>query len=176
MSSSNRLLSSYISNGPHTQNQEKLALFGKFVGEWDIDIEFFNDLGESTFQGIGAWEFAWVLDGRVLQDVLTYPDLNYPNSFLPDERNIGTSLRLYDPKSDAWQVIWLGASSGNICFLKSTQIDDDLVLERKEEGSAYLQWRFSEVTDDSFTWTGHYSNDKGNTWLLEQKMLARRRN
>lgn len=168
------MLSPYFSTGPHPDYREQLMLFGQFEGVWDMDMKFLDDDGNTIFHGPGEWTFAWVLDGRVLQDVLTFPDLKDPTLTAPGKRNIGTSLRHYNPKTDTWRVVWIGASSNNLCFLEASQDGDDLLIERNEEGLSLLKWRFSEISDDSFHWTGHYSNDDGNTWILEQDMYAKR--
>jgi hypothetical protein len=175
MTSAFNILTSYPSSGPHPDYQYKLMLFGQFEGVWDVDIEFFDDDGNSIFHGPGEWAFAWVLDGRVLQDVLTFPDLHDPSAIAPGKRNIGTSLRHYDPKTDTWRVVWIGASSGNLCFLTAKEEGDDLLIERNEPGMSLLRWRFSDITETQFHWTGHFSNDEGKTWVLEQEMVATKR-
>jgi hypothetical protein len=175
MASAFDILASYPSSAPHPDYQDKLMLFGQFEGVWDVDIEFFDETEKAIFQGKGEWAFAWVMDGRVLQDVLTFPDLQDPSAIAPGKRNIGTSLRHYDPKTEVWRIVWIGASSGNLCFLKAKQDGDDLLIERKEPGMSFLKWRFSGITEKQFYWTGHFSNDDGKSWILEQKMLATKR-
>jgi hypothetical protein len=87
-------------------------LFGQFVGVWNMQVEFFNDHGDCVYSQPGQWSFAWVLDGRAIQDVLTYPR--------PGEadRGIGTSLRstTRDPgdsrlSGSAWSPTSLPAAS-----------------------------------------------------------------
>lgn len=175
--SASGILSAYPATGPHPDYREKLMLFGQFEGVWDLDIKFFDAAGNTVFHGPGEWAFAWVLDGRVMQDVLTFPDLYDPTATAPGKRNIGTSLRHYDPKADVWRVVWIGASSGNLCLLKAgaDQEGDEILIERNEEGSSRLRWRFSNIRDDRFHWTGHFSTDGGASWILEQEMHAYRR-
>jgi len=76
---------------------------------------------------------------------------------------------------DSWRIVWIGASSGNLCFLTSKADGDDLLIERNEPGLSLLRWRFSDITDTQFHWTGHFSKDDGKTWILEQEMYATRR-
>lgn len=177
ISSAFDILSSYPATGPHPDYREKLMLFGQFEGVWDMDIKFFDEAGNVVFHGPGEWAFAWVLDGRVMQDVLTFPDLRDPTATAPGKRNIGTSLRHYNPKTDTWRVVWIGASSSNLCFLRAnaSQVGDEILLERNDEGSSRLKWRFSDISDDEFHWTGHFSTDAGASWILEQEMRAKRR-
>tara|TARA_R110002111_G_scaffold120446_7_gene183656 strand:- start:653 stop:1183 length:531 start_codon:yes stop_codon:yes gene_type:complete len=175
MTSAFNILTAYPASAPHPDYREKLMLFGQFEGEWDMDITFYDDSGNVTFNGPGRWDFAWVMDGRVFQDVMTFPDLRDPMAIEPGKRNIGTSLRHYDPKSDSWRIVWIGASSGNLCFLTARKDGDDLLAERNEKGLSLLRWRFSDITENQFHWTGHYSNDDGQTWILEQEMIVTRR-
>lgn len=116
-SSSFHILSSLQADQPHPAHSAKLMLFGQFIGVWDMDIKFFDEAGETIFRGPGEWSFSWVLDGRVIQDVLTYADLGDATKNSPGERRTGTTLRYYDPRLDVWRVIWLGAASGTLIFL-----------------------------------------------------------
>jgi len=52
-------------------------------------VEFFDDTGSCTYREPGQWSFAWVLDGRVIQDVLTYS----LHANTGPTHGIGTSLR-----------------------------------------------------------------------------------
>jgi hypothetical protein len=81
----------------------ELALFGQFVGDWDMDIEFSNEDGDTIYRGRGLWSFGWVLDGHAIQDVFSYPT--------DSGRGIGTTLRTYDRGRGEWQIIYLGAVS-----------------------------------------------------------------
>lgn len=169
------ILSSLPATGPHPAYREQLMLFGRFVGVWDVDVAFFDEAGSTVFHGPGEWAFAWVLDGRVIQDVLTFADVRDPTSTAPGKRSIGTSLRHYHPETDQWRVVWIGASSGNLCFLEGGRVGEEIRLERTEEGSALLRWSFTDISDDQFHWTGHISTDGGATWRMEQEMYAKRR-
>ena len=62
-----------------------------------MDIQFFDDFGNSIFRAPCTWAFSWVLDGIVIQDVLAYADLGDVKKDVPGLRRIGTSLRHYDP-------------------------------------------------------------------------------
>ena len=51
--------------------------------------------------------------------------------------------------------------------------DRDITLTSTDD-EPLLRWRFADITDDSFTWTGEFSADGENTWTLEETMLATR--
>ena len=99
-------------DGPLPAYREHLMLFGQFVGVWDMDISFYDEAGERIFHGVGEWMFSWVLDGRAIQDVLIYANISDSSKTAVGERRIGTTLRYYDEKLEAWRMVWLGASSG----------------------------------------------------------------
>lgn len=50
-----------------------------------------------------------------------------------------------------------------------------IVLEGAEPSGKLDRWVFSDMTPDSFTWTGHESVDEGGTWPLVERMQVRRR-
>jgi hypothetical protein len=148
--------------------------FGQFVGTWQMDIQFFNEQGEEIFHGPGEWRFSWILDGRAIQDVLIYPRLDDVTKTAPGDRRIGTSVRQYLPTSKMWQVAWFGATSEIFVTLLGRAVGNEILLEGKDTSGEELQWRFSEITEDGFHWTGHVRTDPGSSWRLEQEMFARR--
>src|SRR5919202_2415048 len=86
---------------PHSEHADKLMLFGRLIGSWDIVGRFFDEAGRVIREGSGEWHFGWVLEGRVIQDVLIAPPRTGRD---PEERSIAydTAIRRYDPKNDAW--------------------------------------------------------------------------
>ena len=175
VSSTFALLSALPAAGPHPTYRDQLMLFGQFVGVWDLDVLFFDEAGNIVFHGPGEWAFAWVLDGRALQDVLTYADVHDPMANAPGQRRTGTSLRQYHPQTNRWRIVWLGATSGILLFLEGGRVGDEIWLEGKEGDSALLRWMFTEIGDDQFHWQGLVSTDGGVSWWMEQEMYARRR-
>jgi hypothetical protein len=143
----------------------KLALFGRFVGDWDMDIEFYNEDGETRYRGLGLWSFGWVLDGHAIQDVFSYPT--------DSGRGIGTTLRTYSRDRDEWQIIYLGAVSGVTAILHGGREGDNIVLRGTDE-DGHNRWTFSDIRTDSFTWTGEISPD-GTTYHVNHRMTGTRR-
>src|SRR5213080_2966654 len=88
--------------GPFPDFKEKLALFGQFVGDWVIEEARYPRPHELELRSQGEIHFGWILDGRAVQDVFMTRD--------PDTGRavpIGTTVRFYDPKLDAWQSTWI---------------------------------------------------------------------
>jgi hypothetical protein len=154
-----------IAEGPAAEHAGELALFGRFVGEWQVDnrslIESTAEWVESRFR----WVFAWILDGRGVQDVIVGAH----------GRASGTTLRIFDPALDAWRVYWFGVAGGDYCDLRAVADGPDgILLDGVQTDGRRIRWQFSGITADSFVWEGRVSNDGGASWWLEQHMDARR--
>jgi hypothetical protein len=165
------IYSSLYAKGPHPNLIEELMDFGQFVGQWDMDVMFFNEAGERVYREPGVWSFAWVLDGRAIQDVLTYPRVDETGPV----RGIGTTLRYYDPRMRKWTVTWNGVVTGVTVVLSGGRAGEELCLEGREPDGTLNRWVFSEITDDRFVWSGYQSNVDGASWKLEQRMIGQRR-
>ena len=114
-----------------------------------------------------------MLEGRAIQDVWILPGVFY-----------GTTLRVYDPGIDAWHILW----SDPLRQVYSRQIGraqgDDIVQYGKNDAGKAVRWSFTQITPDSFRWTGERSRDDGatdddktddgKTWHLQAEFLARR--
>ena len=143
----------------------ELELFGRFVGDWDMDIEFYDGNGDTVYRGLGSWSFGWVLDGHAIQDVFSYPT--------ETGRGIGTTLRTYSRERDEWQIVYLGAVSGVTAILHGGRRGDDIVLHGVD-ADGHNRWTFTDIRPDSFTWTGEVSAD-GTTYHCNHRMTGTRR-
>ncbi len=184
MGNENAMLRLLAADGPAPELADDLGLFGQFVGSWDM--EGWTTLPDTTtLKFTGEWHFAWVLEGRAIQDVLLY----WPAGQSADTRapgtNIGSSLRAYDKKRDAWWIAWEGPADGEFSTLLGRQVGDRIVIDGQwaiggsgSDGRTDLrfEWSFSEITDTSFRWEGRSSSDAGVTWRLNNVMLGKRRN
>ena len=83
-----------FSNGPVADRADKMGLYGWLIGDWTIDAVM-HALDGETHERRGEIGFAWVLEGRAIQDVWILPDFFY-----------GTTLRVYDPGISAWHILW----------------------------------------------------------------------
>jgi hypothetical protein len=148
--------------------------FGQFVGDWDMDIMFYDVAGKVAFHGPGRWTFGWILDGPATQDVITCGRLEDPSKTAPSERRIGTTVRQLDAATGTWREVFFGVSSGVLVVLTGRQSDGEIVLEGSEGPGIRNRWSFSEIEPDGFHWRGEISHDDGVTWRLEQEMFGRR--
>jgi hypothetical protein len=154
-------------SGPFADDAEKLMLYGRLVGSWDVDATWFEPSGEER-QRKGRWHFAWILGGRAIQDVLFAVDM-------PPDR-FGTTLRCYDVAADVWHIFWAQPSGAEFTYLLGRELGDRIVQEGVDpESGRRLRWSFTELASDSFLWVGEVSEDEGATWFTDQEMRATRR-
>lgn len=143
-----------VTNQKHAEIPEEYNYFGRLVGSWEID---YFDRNES-FEIIGEWHFAWVLEGMAIQDVIILPDYEY-----------GTSLRIYNPNSHAWDVAY--GYTGNIIRLEARKQDDMIVLTFINDETR--KWVFKKIEDDKFHWQNITVNKDGE-WHINAEMYAKR--
>jgi len=159
-SSLTRLL---FTNGPASDRADKMGLYGWLVGDWTMDAVM-HALDGATHEHRGEISAAWVLEGRAIQDVWILPDFFY-----------GTTLRVYDPEIDAWQILW----SDPLRQFYGRQIGrahgTDIVQLGKSDDGNDTRWSFSDITPDSFHWLGEFSTDGGTTWRLRAEFKCRRK-
>ena len=114
-------------------------------------------------KGAGEIHFAWVLEGRAIQDVWILPGVFY-----------GTTLRIYDPGIDAWHILW----SDPVRQFYTRQIGrargDDIVQEGRNDAGEFVRWSFTRIEANSFRWLGERSRDGGTTWHLQAEFDANR--
>jgi hypothetical protein len=153
--------------GPNPEYVDRLMLYGRLVGAWDIEATYFEKDGTKR-KVAGEWHFDWVLGGMGVQDIL------FAAGATPERR--GTSLRCYDPALDSWHITWMQPSGGEFVNLLGRPVGENIVQDEIVcSGNRQARWTFSDVTADSFLWRGEVSTDGGTSWFLEQEMRGRRR-
>lgn len=157
-------------SGPHAALGEQARLFERFVGTWDCDYGIFDEQGQRTGFS-GELLFGWVLDGHAMQDIW----IGYPRAGSGAERDIGTTLRIFDPGSRTWRVVWVAASRGYMIQLQGGAEGDRIVLRGQDTDGSLLRWSFADIRADAFVWRGESSRDGGQTWWLQEEHHMRRR-
>jgi len=151
-----------MSKGPAADRAGKLALYGRFIGDWEFDALVYKD-DSTQHRGRGEIHFAWALDGRAIQDVWILPDLFY-----------GTTLRVYDPAIDAWHILWNDPLKQLYTRQTGRAQGEDVVQIGTAYNGVHLRWSFTEIQPDSFRWRGERSPDQGATWNLQADFRVRR--
>lgn len=153
---------------------ESADVYGWLVGDWDLDV--FDHREDGTVRrGTGEVHFGWVLEGRAVQDVWIMPRISDRKMGLGKEGNrYGTTLRIWDPKIEAWRATWINPVTGRRDELVGRRVGSEIIQIGTHEDSRPIRWNFTEVTDDSFRWTGEVLNPDGKTWRLEAEFHGRR--
>ena len=161
--------------GPDPGLAAPLALFGRFIGAWDIQWRGTDRHGNPATMR-GDLHFGWVLDGRAVQDVWRVPSSGAaPPGLRPFH---GTTLRFYDPSLRAWRSTWIDPLNGRVRRFIGHAEGEDIILDGLDDEPAE-RWAFRDITPgpapESFRWTGEVSTDGRRTWRLDEEMLIRRR-
>ena len=170
-----RFLEALGADGASADRAGKMDLYGRFVGSWDLDVTQFREDGVRR-QRKGEWHFGWALEGRAVQDVWIVPprgELRHGDA-AANVNSYGTTLRVYDPRIDAWQIQWTDPVMQNFLHMIGRAQGDDIVQFGNRPDGKLIRWSFSEITSDSFRWTGEISDDEGASWRLNVEFFARR--
>ena len=154
---------------------EAMDAYGQLLGSWELDVVGYEDHGH-VIHTTGEAHFAWVLEGRAVQDVFINPRRSERG---PDSSKFanwfGTSLRIYDPSLQAWRVNWFNPHDGIRAELIGRRLGQDIVQEGKFPDGTPIRWTFSEMTENSYRWRGERLEPDGRTWKLQVEFRARRK-
>jgi len=148
---------------PNPDAPSQLSVFDFLIGRWSCEVTVIQEDGsETTLQA--TWTGRYILDGYVIADEYRMKDAKGGLVML------GENYRAYDTSKDTWNMKWLEALSGTWLDLAPERlggvISDENAVEYKMEynpGEIH-RIRFSEITDDSFTWTVDISTDGEESW------------
>ena len=157
------------SNKKNEKIPEAYDYFGTLIGEWDI--EWNDHLDDTVPRRVkGEWIFSRVLDGTAVQDLFIVPSRAERLNNLQADAEYGTTLRIYNPNTTAWDIFY-GCTGSTFC-LTAVKSDDEVVLTENGEGK--MRYIFSEITADTFKWRKEYLNTDG-YWTVAAMVTAVRR-
>lgn len=149
-------------------------LYGWLIGSWELDLVGYDD-EDNVIKTTGEAHFSWVLEGRAIQDVFINPGRTDRSPESPQFANwYGTTLRIFDPSTDAWRVNWFNPHDGIRAELIGRRRGKDVVQEGHFPDGTSIRWSFSEITADSCRWRGERLEPDGKTWKLQVEFRARR--
>jgi len=143
-------------------------LFGQFVGDWTISSRFPRPDG-SELRSTGMLHVRWILEGRALQDIFAV-NRGTPAREVP----VGTTVRYYDERIDAWHVVWLSPYQGVERAFVARREGDEIVLRGTTPEGYAERWVFSNITPEAFRWHSEETHDHGATWLLTEESHMQR--
>jgi hypothetical protein len=81
-------------------------LYGPLIGSWEGEVVDHLEDGSERRQ-TAEFHFAWVLEGRAVQDLWIAPARRGRSGPPGPGNRYGTTLRFYDPRIDAWRITWI---------------------------------------------------------------------
>lgn len=153
---------------------ESADAYGWLVGRWELDVHHY--LVDVRERGIkGEVHFAWVLEGRAMQDVWIMPRCSGRTADVDKSMDIfGTVLRVWNPVIQAWRVTWINPATGSRDELIGRWNDKNVVQVGTHSDGTPIRWIFTEITPESFHWIGEALEPDARTWKLEAEFRARR--
>lgn len=166
-------INALAASGPAPDRADKMMLYGQFIGAWDGTVTRYGADGE-RFDASAEVHFGWALEGRAIQDVWIVPSRIGRAPGEPDKMN-GTTLRVYDPRHDNWQITFIDPVRQTHDRMTGQQVGADIVQEYRDAGGTIGQWCFVEIEANSFHWISRISNDERATWRLTGEYYLKRR-
>jgi hypothetical protein len=163
---------------PAPDRAGKMRLYGFLVGSWTTDIVAQEENG-TRHAYKGEIHAGWVLEGRALQDVWLIPPRSARKPGVLPQLAVtgswyGTTLRIYDPRIDAWHILWSDPATQFFARQIGRARGDGIVQEGRHESGALLRWSFTGIKPNGFNWLGKVSADGGASWRRQVEVLARR--
>ena len=166
-------IDSLAAPGPHPSLGAHADTYGRVIGNWIGELSRYQD-GKSVASASVEARFGWVLEGRAVQDVwITPARADRQTSTGAGFNWYGTTLRVFDPSTSAWNTTWTDPVSRLRIDLVGRRQGEDIV-QIGTRGGRPIRWTFSEIRAESFTWRGHILNLDGVTWALEVEIEFRR--
>ncbi len=147
-----------------------MAQFGRYIGDWDIVDQGLQPDGKTWKPGNGArWNFTCVGDGIAVQDF-----------WMPNRAEdspppgVGTNLRIYDPKTEQWDIAWTATSTPGLAHIRAKQNQDGNIIMHwvSPEQTPPRRITFFEPCGDSWDWLLEMSFDEGESWRAVYKIKA----
>lgn len=168
-----RFVTSLVAASPHPSLGAHADTYGRIIGSWLGELSLHQDGKRVSSASVEA-HFGWVLEGRAVQDVWITPARPDRRANASARLNwYGTTLRVFDPSTSAWNTTWTDPASQLRIELIGRRQGEDIV-QIGTRGGRPIRWTFSEISAESFTWQGHILNFDGVTWALEVEIKFRR--
>lgn len=163
-----------IAPGRSPEIPEAADVYGWLVGSWKLEVLRYGvDVSEKHLEG--EVHFAWVLEGRAVQDVWIMPRPSQRQAGLEKTFNMyGTTLRVWDSALQVWRVTWINGVTGKRDELIGRWSGKDIVQLGTHADGTLIRWTFTEITPDSFRWQGESLQPDGVNWKLEGEFRATR--
>ena len=160
--SCSRLLDARLKSRNRPTSTDGSSAVGSSISAWYWGI----DVSGRALKGEA--HFGWALEGRAIQDVWIMPKAADRTGWSDKKMNMyGTTLRVWDSSLQAWQITWTNPAGDHHERQIGRRIGQDVVQIGTRPDGTPTRWTFSEITANSFHWTGEALNPDGRTWRLE---------
>lgn len=145
--------------------------WGKMIGKWDAEYTSIAPDGKE-YKGKAEWSWFYVLDGTAVQDVWISPPRGTEAG--KDGRYFGTDLRIFNPRSGKWQVVFADNRSGKYQKYDAGRENGKMVMRLPGEPNK-RRITFVSITDRHVDWMQEESGDGGKTWRVMLRIRGTRR-
>ncbi len=154
---------------------ESEDLYGWLVGSWALRVLHYKGVDVSALHLEAEAHFAWVLEGRAIQDVWIMPRPTHRTANMDKANNMfGTTQRVWDAEIRAWRIRWINPVTGHREDQIGRRSGERIVQVGLRLDGTPTRWSFTDITPDSFHWIGEALNPDGRTWKLEGEFRATR--
>ncbi len=93
--------------------------FGRYIGNWDIQTWTLSKTDGTTWEETAGakWNFMCVGNGVAIQDF-----------WMPDNGNVGTNLRMYDPKEKHWDIAWTATAAPGFSHIRAKEDENGHIV------------------------------------------------
>lgn len=173
--STEQFVSALVSGHASEELGQNASVYETMIGSWAVTALDYNEEGK-TQTTRGEWTFAWILEGRAIQDVWIAPHLGERYTGMSKLYNrYGTTIRIFDETIQKWKIFWFNPVNGAQNELEVTVFPDRIIQLGKDNSGNLMRWIFTEIKPDSFKWSGEFSTDAGQSWILQAEFFAVRK-
>lgn len=161
-----------MSSGRSPEIPESADVYGWLVGDWELDvIHYWISVADRGLKG--ELHATWALEGRAVQDVWIMPRISERKAGIDKTTNMyGTTLRVWDASIQSWRITWTDPLNSRQVQQIGQWSGKDIVQIGCYANGTPSRWRFTEITRDSFHWSGDSLEPDGKTWKLNGEFLG----
>ncbi len=154
------MIMTLLARGPHQDIGQSHNIFAQLNGSWDVEV--FDVEGDGARRvSNGEWHFAWILEGRAMQDVLVAPARGERRGNVPMKGNrCATCLRIFDPAEENWRVFYFNPVAQSYELLRAQQRGHDIMLEGTDTHGHAIRQAFTDLAADSFPLAAQKSRNR----------------
>jgi len=151
----------------HSSIPKSKDTFGKFIGEWTLNLTIINLNGHKV-RYKGEWHFYRILQGRAIQDIWIIPDLTSQgdNGF----HEYGTTIRTFNPRTNKWKAVWVGPVQNQLYVFDIEDNNDQIILTETNNPNLEMKWSFFDISKNSFQWKSEVKIKGHDQWFNNYHM------